>query len=431
MIKVNRPSPDWRPTTFNGQVVMMKSLFVFFFILVGCAQSLWAWDFSDLRKNLKQDLGDGTAQQSSVALVFRTLGREDLKERFNLVEIKRDLAHELAKSFKIPDPLISAEVLRNNGLTYDKLLANANLTEEFAKRNQADLVLLVSIEPKGEDLLLGAKLVTTRNQPLSNQQLELSPKGKQKQARPSGEQASLVRVQLPKSGLKQKSRTVAQFGGEGFNPKDFAGDQNDSWVEMNPTAFLNPVNNFIQATVWAKNLPDTDVRFKRLRYEYTLPDLLQFGFQGNGNDQSGPHSAYAHVKVQVVNIEEFAAAIGYRRRVMWNSENTDFNQGHAVDSFNDKRNKSTLFASVSRKETSLGLLGNLYLDNQQVGLGAKFLVTEEIKVIADSYYNFYDKPLVSNDGAFGVEIHSQSGAIASLVYRVDSAQVHFSFGYSY
>ncbi|MDT8447525.1 MAG: hypothetical protein RRB13_11600 [bacterium] len=417
----------------------MRSLLALCFSLIFLApMSLMAWDFSDLRQQLKADLGTSGPERPRLAVVFKTVKREQLKQNFNLVTVKKELAHELVRSFQVPDPLITAEVLRQNNLTVERLMADSKLTEELAQRTQAELVLMVSLTPEGENLVVDAKLVTTRNQPLSNQHLVLTPNAKKVVrlsdaplvAQPVNQPvATSAPVASQERSLRQPKSLFAQFGD--MIPKDFMADHNDSWMEINPTAYINPLNNYLELSVWANNLADTDVRFKRLRYDVAFSQIFQVGIEGFGNDDSGPHSGYGHAKVQVVNLQEFSLAVGYRRRVYWNPENPDFALAPLVDEFNDRRNKSTLYAALSRKDSALGMMFNVYLDNQRVGAGAKYLLTEDIKLVADAYQNYYEKPLIQNDGALGIQIYNPMGTMFGLMYRVDSEQVHASFGYSF
>jgi len=414
----------------------MRHLIVFGLLSLFCfSQSLMAWDFSNLREGLKRDIGNTTAHEPRLALVYKTVQRERLKERFNLIEVKRQLAHELTLSFRIADPMVTAQLMRNNKLSYDRLLADATLTAGLANRLQAELVLLISIEPDQENLSIKTKLITTNNEPLSNQALALGPKRTKDLIlgpKPNSKPPKEVQAKKPSRKIKQPKSVVSQFsGGSVFQSNDFLEDHNNSWMEINPTAFVNPGSTYFELTLWPKNLPDTDIRPKRLRYEATFGQLAQAGIQANGNNELGAHSAYFHVKVPVVMLEELSVAAGFRRRVMWNPENVEYNQGLEVDSFNDKRNKSTLFGVLSRKDRDLGVLFNLYLDNQTAGIGAKYLVTEDIMAVADTTYSFYDQPLVKNDAAVGVQVHNPMGSIASLVYRLDSEQVHLSLGYSF
>ncbi|OGG95431.1 MAG: hypothetical protein A2508_00945 [Candidatus Lambdaproteobacteria bacterium RIFOXYD12_FULL_49_8] len=386
----------------------------------------FSYDFGNLRQDLKADLGHQSSRKPKMAIVYRTLSREDLKKSFNLIELKRDLAHEMVRSFRVPDPVVVGEMMKQEDQTYDKLLSNPGALAEFAQKTETELVLLVNLEPKGKHLAMDFKLLTAQNQPLSNHHLELSPEKLDKNPRLT-EANPQVAPKTHRASIKEPKETLAQ-GGIEFVPREFMEDHNDSWIEINQTAFLNPNRNYLEIGTWPKSLPDTDIRPVRLRYEFTWPDLMQFGFQSNANAAGGHHSTYAHLKVQVVHLEEFSAAVGYRRRLAWDSANPEFNQGWSIDSFNDQRNKSTLYIAVSRKEQSLGLLGNFYLDNQQAGVGAKFLITEDIMAVFDGFTNYYDNPLVRNDAAAGIQFHSPTGTLASLVYRMDSTEVHFSLG---
>jgi len=416
---------------------MRKLIFLGLMGLLCFQPTLFAWDFSSLRAGLKRDMGDSVNHSPRLVLVFKTVQREELKQRFNLIEVKRQLAHELTRSFRVADPIVTAQVMRKNSLTYDRLLGDATLSEALADRTQAELILLIAIEPEQENLSVKTKLITTSNQPLSNQAMVLGPKrnkdmvlGPKVTSRPPKEKAA----KEPARQIKQPKSVVSQFGGTGgfeFQAQDFLEDHNDSWVDMNPTAFLNPMPSYFELTVWPKNLPDTDIRAKRFRYEMTLEGLAQFGVQGNGNNNMGAHSGYFHAKVPLVAFEEFSFAAGYRRRVFWNPENTEFNRGLSVDSFNDKRNRSTLFGVLSSKNRNFGVLLNGYLDNQSFGAGAKYLLTEDIMAIVDTTYNFYDQPLIKNDAAIGIQVHSPMGNVTSLTYHMESEQVLLSLGFSF
>ena len=393
--------------------------------------SAQAYDFVELRRNLKADLGGSGTRKPKMAIVYQTSGREELKKSFNLIELKRDLAHEMVRSFRVPDPVVVSELMSQKNQTYSKLMASPSQMSSFAKTTESELVLMVRLEPASGGLAMDVKLVTASSQPLANHHIELKAErmGKNpKLAEANVKQAPKARKQRGRSAAREE--TVAIEGYE-FVPREFMEDHNDSWIELNQTAFLNPMGNYLELGTWPKSLPDTDIRPVRLRYEYTWPDLFQFGVQANANADSGHHSSYAHFKYQLVHLEEFSFAAGYKRRLSWNSENPEFNQGQEVDAFNDQRNKSSLYMALSRKEYSLGVLGNFYLDNQKAGVGAKLLLTEDIKIVVDTYYNYYERPLIKNDAAFGVQFHSPTGSIASLAYRLDSEQVHLSVGVSW
>lgn len=422
---------------------MRRFLALSFLMLFLVPFSLSAWDFSELRQQLKADLGQAGPQRPRLAVVYQTIKREELKQNYNLVLLKKELAHELVRSFTVADPLITAEILRKNQLTGERLLANAALTAQFAERAQAELVLLVALEPKGEALEVDAKLITTRNQPLGNHQMTLAPKRQKAQRLAQGPVAIQPRraaapaptqTQEPKRQsrrLAQRESVFAQFDNLGMNTNDFMADHNDSWIEINPTAYINPMPNYLEVSAWANNLADTDIRLKRLRYDYTFPQMFQFGLQGYGNDDQAPHSAYASLKAQVVALEEFSVAVGYRARVLWNSENPEFSEDTELARFNDKRNKSTLFAALSRRDANLGLFMNAYIDNQRLGVGAKYLLTEDIKLVADAYQNYYEKPLLQSDAAAGVQVYNPMGTMFGLMYWLESEQVHATFGFNF
>ena len=127
-----------------------------------------------------------------------------------------------------------------------------------------------------------------------------------------------------------------------------------------------------------------------------------------------------------------AIAVGLRQRLYWSETNTDFTLGTAsVNNTNDNRNARALFLIGSARLESLGMIVNGYLDNQRLGAGAKYLFTENIGIMADTYFNYYDNPLLKTDTSVGVQFYHDSGSLTTLKYKSEAAVLLISFAYGF
>ena len=125
--------------------------------------------------------------------------------------------------------------------------------------------------------------------------------------------------------------------------------------------------------------------------------------------------------------KDFLIVLKYR--VYCNKYNTDFvsddTEDEDIDDQNNTYNKATVMATISGKLKSIGLLYNVYLDNQTFGVGAKYLITSNIKIYLDNIFYYYENAQVPNDAAIGIQAYSSAGATTTLSYQAETEQVQF------
>jgi len=208
----------------------------------------------------------------------------------------------------------------------------------------------------------------------------------------------------------------------------------NAWMHFSPTAQLIEGNHAIELTIWPKNLVDTDIRGRYLRYDARYA-MIQGGIQVYGNTKGDEvHSSYANLRYQVLNDAEQPVflALGARGRLYWNEKNSDFtNKDSEIEDRNKRRDQFTLFAAVTGRvplpefPTTL----NLFVSNQSISGGGKVMVYKEVVGLLAEYiyYNFED-PLVTGDFAFGVELYNPDvGGIFNVTYQVEPEQTLLGF----
>ena len=63
----------------------------------------------------------------------------------------------------------------------------------------------------------------------------------------------------------------------------------------------------------------------------------------------------------------------------------------------------------------------MYLDNQTFSMGAKFLITSNLKLVADGIYYYYPDAPIKGDMAGGIEVHSKFSML-SILYQHETEQ---------
>ncbi|MCP4294327.1 MAG: hypothetical protein GY786_01835 [Proteobacteria bacterium] len=215
--------------------------------------------------------------------------------------------------------------------------------------------------------------------------------------------------------------------------------QNESWMYFGHTALNNTDQHSIELNLWMKDLGETDIRLQRLRYDATFLKTLQVGVQTNGGTSSDGsdifHSAYGHAKYTIVgqSISAVSIAVGVRKRVFWNSLNTEFDTGNSTDEENDSRNDLTVFGALTGgvRISSLDLMGNFYIDNQTVTIGTKLSLTPEIKLLFENIGYYYSNATVTSDSVIGIQFYNPLGGVATLAYQTESEQALLGAGLSW
>lgn len=422
-------------------IICMLGIFLLFSI------GAFAYDFSDVRVSLVRDLErwQGYASRNKIAILFNDENRELVKKNYNLVAIKKDLSRELLKSFDVADPIIVQEIINTNQLQYQQISSSKSVLGQFADRANSVHVLLVDLDPRSNSLVAEMKLKNRDYATISTVVTEI-PKGDQPapsyQAQPS----------VPQTSSRSDSSLFDSFDFN-FRGKEFLPNQNDSWIYFSPTALVNPQISNIYGALWFKDIGEVDIQLVRFRYELKFLEVLQWGVQGyaiaekmnskagepNTERETGAHSAYTSLKFLLVDetVVPFNLAVGVRRRIYWDTENTDFTSRDRInkdedpdgydkakdrDEENDRYNALTLQAMLTGKIKNLGLLYNFYLDSQTIGTGAKFLLTEEIKLFADNVYYYYEEPDIRSDLAFGIQFYNPFGS-ADIQYQYETKQI--------
>lgn len=400
-------------------------------MLLTTGHALFAYNFSDARRTMNNDLAasNTTGLNRRIAIVYYIPDRQSVKARTDLVKLKKDLSHELLKSFEVVDPVIVQEVIRNNNLNYHQIVSNSALLKQFTDRTDASQVLFIELRATENYLQTDMKLVNNRHEQISviNIQLPFEPVESETYRRPQ----VVSHSPEPKNSLFQSFKLD-------FTPKSFVAGQNDAWVYFSPTAEMIPELQSIDLLLWLKHLGEVDIRPVRLRYDIRLIDVLQFNVQSNAivkrkhadieipntSKEQGHHSTYVSVKYQVSDGSALpvSLAFGLRRRILWDNDNTDFkNSGSKTNDKNDRYNQTTLLAALTGRMDSMGLMYNIYLDSQTFGAGAKFLLTSEIKIFADTLIYYYEDPQLDSDTALGLQLYTQAGAV-SLAYQSSTEQ---------
>ncbi|MBT6613727.1 MAG: hypothetical protein HOB38_16630 [Deltaproteobacteria bacterium] len=153
----------------------------------------------------------------------------------------------------------------------------------------------------------------------------------------------------------------------------------------------------------------------------------------NTKKEQGHHSTYLTLKYQVSDGSSIpiSLAIGVKRRLAWDENNTDFsNSSGSVNNKNDRYNQLTLLAAATGKFEALGLLYNLYVDSQTIGAGAKFLLTSEVKLFADSLVYHHQDPQIGGDSAVGIELFNPAGVV-SLSYQFSTEQTQLGLVFDF
>lgn len=441
-----KPKPDSFSSIRHKPVaIFIASLLIVFFSV---AQHAFAYEFSDVRNSLVRDLEkwQGYASRNKIAVVFNNENREQIKQNYNLVGIKRDLSHELLKSFDVADPIIVQEIIKSNKLEYRQIADEKSVLSQFADRSNSVHVLLVDLQPKSKILIAEFRLMNRDYSRISSVITEI----------PQNVTTPTV-YEIEEDTEPEDSGTsfFDSFGG-GFGASKFTAGQNDSWIYFSPTALLNPEINALHLALWFKDIGEADVQVVRFRYQLKLLELLQFGVQTysiaekmnseadepNRDKESGLHSAYASLKFLMIDdtVLPVNISLGARRRVYWDEDNTDFRSrdqidktskpeeyedAEEIDENNDRYNTLTLQAMVTGKLDNLGILYNIYMDNQTIVTGVKYVVIPEIKLFADNIYYYHKDPNVLSDSAAGIQIYNSYGS-ADLMYQFETKQIQLA-----
>ncbi len=417
---------------------------LFLFFLIVYAPGAFAYDFSDVRVSLARDLEkwQGYAAKNKIAVVYNNEKRSQIKTKYNLVRIKKDLSYELLKNFDIADPIIVQEILNSNNIKYDQIANDEAVLEQFADRADSSQVLLVDFSPKPNTLVVDIRLMNKDNTQISRVVTEILPEQQEEQ----------VTYQSTPVISESSGSDSSFFDFLDLGSREFDAEQDDSWFYFRPTALVNPKTHSLDVNLWFKDLSNVDIQVSRFRYDLTLLNLLQFGIQShaiaekkssvageaNLNSDYGHHSTYASLKYQLIgeNVMPAFIAIGIRTRLLWDDNNTDFRsrdeadgginssgyeKAQENDEEHDRYDRLTMQLMVSGKIDPIGIMYNFYLDSLTFGAGIKFLLTTDIKLFADNIYYYYEDPDILNDTAFGIQIFNPYGS-TDISYQVETEQ---------
>ena len=401
-------------------------------------QSGFSTNFSDVRRSFQKDLAKvyGPNTNHRIAIVYNTANQSQLKYKINLVQFKKDLARELLKSFEVVDPFIVQEIVATNQIAFDQLTEDSFIRSSFADRANCTQILLVDLKKLNASVLVDLKLITPVNDTLSQVVMDL----------PFESSGSETVESIPLAEPEKES-IIDRIASE-FTPAMFDEEHNDSWLFFSPTAYINPQVNYFEILTWVDDLARVDLEVVRVRYDIRLMRKLQFGIEANTiqekknarserantDKNNGIHSSYISIRYQVLDENDlpFAILLGFKGRVYWDKNNTDFVSGDEdIDEKNDDYNKATLFTSLSSRLESVGALLNFYLDNQSFHLGAKLLVTSNIKLFAERIFYHYKKPQVPNDFATGIQAYNSEGFVATISYQKETDQFQFGLSFSF
>lgn len=415
--------------------------------LLFVSHSLMAYDFSDVRRSLQSDSEKWTPAHKTarLAIIFDVTNQAQVKQKFNLVRLKRNLAHDLLAVFPVADPIIVGEIMRSNQLTAKQLKSTPSLLQQFADRSGSQQVLFANFTLEGEQLNAEFTLLTPEGEQISQVIMGLSPE------EPSSKPQTIVkRSVVPESRVFQSM--AEDFSVDSVLPDNFSANEylpdffnikkeDESWLFFNPTGFINPFRNSIEMNAWLKHLADTDIRPRRFRYDLSLAEMFQFSLQSNASLIRTHRSSYALIKYQAIDETVFPIplniSLGLKKRVFWNTnENTEFNNPDNDDDLNeknDKRNRTSLFLAASGQVKTLRSFYNLYVDNQTLGAGFKVSITKKIKAFVDSYLHYYDGVDTDNasDAAVGIQFYNSNGFVSTLAYQAETEQTQFIVDFNF
>ncbi|MDH5560375.1 MAG: hypothetical protein OEY59_05915 [Deltaproteobacteria bacterium] len=389
----------------------------------------FGYDFSEVGKRLKTDLQGKTAdyKQTTIAIIYNHDHRQQIKKEFNLIRIKKELSSELTGIFRVADPIIVQQIVDSNQLSFYQIRENQYILEQFADRAGSDFVLLVDLKPGSGELLADFTLIDHAKNNISQVKASIAPDNNQGFEPVPLNSHTELKVKQVVSELTPSTSALENLKNN-FIPSIFNEEQNDSWIFFNPTAGINRNLHFFETLVWPKHLANTDIRPVRFRYDLRVTEFIQLGIQSNADPEYRHHSSYFYAKMLTVDdsVLPFNIALGIKKRLHWSKYNTEFSTGNESDEINLKRNSLTLQAMLTGKSYSYGILYNAYLDNQSFGLGAKFLITEHVKLFGDLIYHHYENPTILSDQALGVQLYSEF-MIFTLSYQVETEQGQLGF----
>ncbi len=391
----------------------------------------FGYDFTSLSSSFSQSLrlGNISAEEIRLALLFKVTEKPKIQKQFNIVELKRDLANELVQHYNMTDPLIVAQILKINALKYEDLQKRNDLIEKVGMKAEASHLALAHFQFQQEKLILDFQLVDINGDKKGHIQIAIPPT--KEISSPDPKPKNTVRNAKP---TEERPPVKDSFRNPFSNYKapQQNSQLNDSWVYFAPTAFLNPGTSFIEVSFWPKDFANTDFPLVQARYDFTVKKYFNIGSLNYGNEEGEYHSHYIYSKVKLFDAPLATIAIGIKKRIVWNSDNTEFtSDSEVVDEKNLSRNELTLQGMSSGWIKPLGLLWSFYLDNQNMGLGGKFLLTSEIKLIVDSVYHYYENAHVTSDQALGIQFYNLFGGVSTFSYQSSNDQTRLSLGFSW
>lgn len=401
--------------------------------------TIFGFDFQEVRQSLKSDImaSNSNILKTTIAIVYNKEHREKVKKQINLVKFKKELSAELVRSFNVVDPMLVAKVLKINRLTYQSLSKSSDYLKGFSSRSESTHILFIDMQPEPRKLMVNLELLTPQGQKISKVHIEIPVD--QVALSPTVQPEEPVSQSEPDNGdsFLDKLR-------DKFTPSAFIDDHNESFIYFTPTAYIQPETHAVDVLAWVEDIEDVVFTWMRVKYDVKFADRFQIGIQSNGisekrgtddepNDDKkmGHHSTYGSLKYLIGDDNQLpvAIAMGVKGRLLWDKGNTDFETGDRdLDDKNKKRNNLTLFAAVTGKLDELGLLINFYLDNQEFGTGAKFLLTPDIKLFLDNVLYHYDGAKIDDDQAAGIQFYNSVGTTFTLSHQYETKQTQVAIG---
>ena len=378
-------------------------------ILIFFANFAQAYEFKESAEKIEQEIFAKQNYNNTVtlAIVFDNQNRSLIKDKVDLVKLKKEIAFDFAEKFRVTDPFITQDILDNNNLDSLILRNNSQALSQFAKRTEASHILFVSFVPEESRVPVVFELRDPSGFIVSVIQQQIEPNKEKLQ-------------EVPVTEIREIPPPIVENGDADSRMKPTT--HNETWMPFSPTAFLAPRNNAIEATLWIKEPSDNDVRLLNLRYDFRY-ERVQAGVQLYSQENKKLHSAYSMVRFLAIDesMLPFNVVLGIRHRLYWDEDNLDFvNEDEEVEAKNNQLNNFSYILAISGTNDTLGASGNFYWDNQKMTIGGKVFITPQIKILCEGVYFYHQDPLVETDLIAGVELHGDSLYSISLAYQMEA-----------
>ncbi len=316
-------------------------------------------------------------EKARITILFDDTYRENIRNKFDLVEVKASLINGLAEYLAITDPFLVNDYLINNKLSAQEVLHNQNLRQDALNqfKNNYFLTIIISSVDRNNMMVKYSLFDKNKSPEIAFTSLHAIDSKLARFEKTVGDKVT--------TSIKSTNKAIGAFVDDYyFNSDNYSVGP---WSYYHPSAFLNNAKGFhLTGSFWLKDITTADISLNNLRLDYRFPkfDIAQLSVASNGSSLGHFHSGYAYGKVNLVNQENSGVplflSLGMKARFYWNNDENDEFKNTAESSKN--LDQLSFYLAINYYISPLHLVVGGYLDNLYSGIDLDWFALDNMVV---------------------------------------------------